>query len=418
MVLKEKRMNEAKILKREHFTQKQIADALGVTDRSIRNYLKLPDNYRGSVKRKSKLDHFKSVIDSMLNDRQDYSAILIFEKIKSIGYTGQISILRDYVAEVQKKLSTEAVIRFETIPGKQAQVDWKEYGRLYVDGRIQKLYAFVMTLGYSRKPFVCYTLSMKQSVLHECHRMAFEHFGGVPEEILYDNMKTAWVYDTEKGFVPNQKLLVFANHYGFILRRCRIKRPKTKGKVERMIRYLKTNFWPRVCKDELSLDYLNEKVIEWLKYVDEKEMREFRENRNTRFERERGYLGMLPASPYDCREILEVKVNNESFIHIDSNRYSVPPEYIQTSLTAKIDRFKNEAEIFAGNKSIRKIKIEREGEGKKIWFFEDKKDLYELWKKQQTRENTKMLLKKPLQEAVQDVEIRKPSFYDSLTGVA
>ena len=66
MVLKEKRMNEAKILKREHFTQKQIADALGVTDRSIRNYLKLPDNYRGSVKRKSKLDHFKSVIDSCL----------------------------------------------------------------------------------------------------------------------------------------------------------------------------------------------------------------------------------------------------------------------------------------------------------------------------------------------------------------
>ena len=417
MILKEKRMNEAKILKREHFTQKKIAEALGVTDRSVRNYLKLPDNYQGSVQRKSKLDNFKPVINSILDNRQDYSAILIFDKIKSIGYAGQISILRDYVAEVQKKLSTEAVIRFETIPGKQAQVDWKEYGKQTVDGRIQKLYAFVMTMGYSRRPFVCYTLSMKQSVLHECHRMAFEYFGGVPEEILYDNMKTAWIYDPEKGFVPNQKLLVFANHYGFIPRRCRIKRPKTKGKVERMIRYLKTNFWPRVCKDELSLDYLNEKVIEWLKYVDDKPMREFKESRSTRFERERSYLGSLPATPYDCREILEVKVNNESLIHIDSNRYSVPPEYIQTSLTVRIDRFKNEAEIFDGNKSIRKIKLEKKGEGKKIWFFEDKEALFKLWERQMVRESIKLMKKKAPQEAVQDVEIRKPSFYDTLTGV-
>ena len=63
MVLKEKRMNEAKILKREHYTQKEIAEALGVTDRSVRNYLKLPDNYQESIQRKSKLDHYKPVIN-------------------------------------------------------------------------------------------------------------------------------------------------------------------------------------------------------------------------------------------------------------------------------------------------------------------------------------------------------------------
>ena len=253
---------------------------------------------------------------------------------------------------------------------------------------------------------------MKQSVLHECHRLAFEYFEGVPEEILYDNMKTAWVCEPEKGFVPNQKLMVLANYYGFVPRRCRVRRPKTKGKVERMVRYLKTNFWPRVRQDELTLDYLNEKVIDWLKYIDEKEMREFKESRATRFEREKSFLGILPALPFESREILELQVNNESFIHIDSNRYSVPPEFIQDVLTVKIDAYRNEAELFSGQKSIRKFNLEKKGERKKIWVSDDKKALYDLWKKQQTKE------KRAPQEVIQDVEIRKPSFYDSLTGVA
>ncbi len=415
MKQRERQMHEAKILKREGYTQKDIAKSLGVTDRSVRNYLKLPDNYKDRIIRKSKLDHYKPVVDSLLNNRQDYSAILIFEKITSLGYSGKISILRDYVAQVQKQLNREAVIRFETLPGKQAQVDWKEFGKQIVDGSEQKLYAFVMTLGYSRRSFICFTLSMKQSVLHECHRMAFEYFGGVPEEILYDNMKTAWIYDSEKGFVTNEKLLVFANHYGFIPRRCRIKRAKTKGKVERMIRYLKMNFWPRVRESELSLDFLNEKVMDWLKYVDEKEIREFKESRNNRFEREKNSLGKLPAAAYDCREILELDVNSESFIYIDSNRYSVPPEYIRKKLTARIDRLRNEAEIFSGKVSIRKFHLENKGERKKIWFISDKNALYSLWKKQQKNERPK----EAKTNALQEVETRHPSAYESIfPGVA
>jgi len=67
---------------------------------------------------------------------------------------------------------------------------------------------------------------MKQAVLHGCHVHAFEYFGGVTEEILYDNMKTAFIADNEGVWHPSRKLLGLANHYGFIPRRCRVRRPE------------------------------------------------------------------------------------------------------------------------------------------------------------------------------------------------
>ena len=76
-------------------------------------------------------------------------------------------------------------------------MDWKEFRRTRPDGRKEKVYAFIMLMGYSRKPFIIFTRSMKQSVLLFCHIAAFMYFGVVPREILYDNMKTAFICDAE-----------------------------------------------------------------------------------------------------------------------------------------------------------------------------------------------------------------------------
>jgi len=76
-------------------------------------------------------------------------------------------------------------------------VAWKEFGKQVVDGKETKLYAFVMELGYSRKPFVRFTTDMRQSTLLACHELAFAYFGGVPEELLYDNMRTAFQRDQD-----------------------------------------------------------------------------------------------------------------------------------------------------------------------------------------------------------------------------
>jgi transposase len=183
---KEHRMLEAKTLKAQGYKQYEIAEILKVTDRTVRNYLSKPATPRKIPKRKSLLDAFKPFIKSIIEDQPFYNCMILYDRLKAQGYQGKISILRDHVAQVRNEVLREAVIRFETEPGRQAQVDWKEYRRDTGNGRREKIYAFVMTFGYSRKSFVMHTKSMKQSFFEACHVKAFEYFGGVPKEILYD----------------------------------------------------------------------------------------------------------------------------------------------------------------------------------------------------------------------------------------
>jgi len=165
---KEHKVFEAHVLRRNGLKQFQIAQELGVTERTVRNYLKNPPAPRKKPEKHSKLDAFKSQIDSIIANDHFYNCVLIYERIKKMGYTGKISILRRYVNMIRKRVVTEAVIRFETEPGRQAQVDWKEYRRQSHQGKSRKEYAFVMVLGYSRKPFVKFTRSMKESVFLAC----------------------------------------------------------------------------------------------------------------------------------------------------------------------------------------------------------------------------------------------------------
>ena len=131
---KEHRMLQARILKAQGYKQAEIANMLGVTDRTVRNYLTNPPSPRKRTKRKSLLDPYKSFIESVLKEQPLYNCVLLYERLKRRGYLGKISILRDYVAKARKEVCTEAVIRYETEPGRQAQVDWKEYRICRADG--------------------------------------------------------------------------------------------------------------------------------------------------------------------------------------------------------------------------------------------------------------------------------------------
>jgi transposase len=411
---KEKRMHYAHFLRDQGYRQKDIAERLGVTERTVRNYLKAEPATRKKRKPKSKLDPFKPFVKSIIKEDPYFNCILLFEKILKAGYTGKISILRDYVAKIRKKVLTEAVIRFETEPGLQAQVDWKELGKKTVNGKEQKLYVFSMSLGYSRKPFFLFTTSMKQSVLHACHIKAFEYFRGVPKEILYDNMKTAFHMDSHNKFVPNRKLLSFAHHYGFIPKRCRVRRPQTKGKVERGIGYLTRNFLPRIdWSKDLETHDLNEKVLSWLETINEKPLREFNESRNQRFEREKTCLLPLPQIPYECFEIHEALVNRESFFHYQENRYSVPPRFIGKRITLKVFPLENKAKLLDGDKPIREIFLQEPGAGKKSWFPGDRELVQKMWEKQRKRKpypRKKLSANKYIPEVI----VRKPGEYDEL----
>ena len=182
--------------------------------------------------RTSILDEYKPFIELLVRENPEISGDKIYENLQKMGFSGKSSIVREFITKIRKEESQKAAIRFETEPAHQAQVDRIEFGKQYVNGAVQKLYAFTMVMDFSRMSFACFTTRMDNATLLNCHIKTFRFFGGIPEEILYDNMKTVWYYDGEH-WQTNRQLARFAYHYGFIPKRCKIHRPETKGKVER-----------------------------------------------------------------------------------------------------------------------------------------------------------------------------------------
>ena len=411
---KEHSMLEARILQGQGKTQAEIAEILDVCERTVRNHLRGLPQARKKPVRGSKVDAFKATIDTILDANISYNGELIYERLQKLGYTGKISVMKDYVATVRQRLIIQAVMRFETEPARQAQVDWKEFGKQVINGRKVKLYAFVMVLGYSRKAFVMFTTSMDTATLLACHALAFEYFGGVPYEVLYDNMRTAFKPDVEGNWKPTKRLCALAVHYGFTPKRCRVRRPETKGKVERTIGYLDNNFWPRMEGEDLSLGSLNDHVKEWLAMVDAKRLSGFDESRAERFARESVFLQKRSALPFDARREIPVLVDRESMVRYQTNSYSVPSGHIGQLLLLKVHPFDSEAEVFGSGGSIRHFPLADAGSRTKRLFPEDREALLKRWDADRTRIAA---LRKPHVRASRrslEVDVRSPAAYDEL----
>lgn len=401
-------MNEAKSLRLQGFKITEIAEMMGKSERTIYKYLSEPPRKRKKREYESLLEPFKPFTDTILEETPDYNRMVLLERLKKQGYKGSITILRDYAAIKTAEINTKAVIRFETEPGFQAQVDWKIHGTRIVDGRKQKLYAFAMVFGYSRAPFVIHTTCMDQATLLACHTLAFSYFGEVPKEVLYDNMKTAFINDSGNWKV-NKRLLVFANHYGFIPRRCRVRRPQTKGKVERFIDYYSNNYFLQAKESPLTLTELNEGVLSWIKEINRKHIRDLGESREKRFEHEKHFLISLPETEYNCRTSLKLKVSNESMILYKTNRYSVPPVFIGKTIELQVDPFLPIAEVFCNERFIRNVELEMNNKNMRLFRDEDRKELYELWEIQQFKQVRRKISKT-------EVITRSPADYEKLTA--
>jgi len=193
--------------------------------------------------RASQLDPYKPYLRQRY---QEYplSAVRLLEEIRPMGYPDGLCVLRRFLVglRAQRQAQNKATVRFETPPGQQAQVDWA-YGGTFPDasGQPVKVYFFLMVLGFSRMLYVQFTPSMALPQLLACHQAAFAFFGGWPKELLYDNMAQVKL-PGGPGAPWNPLFLDFAHHYGFIPHTCRVRRPRTKGKVERMVDYVKDNF--------------------------------------------------------------------------------------------------------------------------------------------------------------------------------
>src|SRR5713226_729807 len=312
------------LLHREGHSIKSIARMSGCSRNTVRKVVrqKIPRCASRTV-RPSKLDPYKEYVKERFESCR-LSAVRIHDEIRSMGYAGSIVILRRYVrslrpaAERKKKLT----VRYETPPGKQAQADWAYCGR-FADalGRMTPIYVFVMVLSFSRMLFVRFTRSMKLAELIGCHLEAFAFFGGWPEQFLYDNMKQVRLGPDEW----NPLFLDFVNHYGLVPKTHRIRRPRTKGKVERAVDYVKDNFLNGRTFD--GLEDLNAQGRHWLDTTANVRIHGTTGEQPVVLWQQEGLVPIGSIVPYEIVEYVSRKADWESFVRFDRRRYSVPPAY-------------------------------------------------------------------------------------------
>lgn len=315
---------DIKSLHKEGHSIKAIARHTGRSRNTVRRVLResTPASFH-KPERHSRLDPFKAY----LRERWEscgLSAVRLLPEIQAMGYTGSVITLRRFLHSLKPEHERlrKLTVRFETPPGKQAQADWAYCGR-FPDpaGHIFPVYLFLMVLSFSRMLYIEFTSSMKLPALLRCHQNAFAFFHGWPLEILYDNMKQVRLGPTEL----NPLFADFARHYGFAVKTHRIRRPRTKGKVERMVLYVKDAFLNgRTFTDLFDL---NAQAQHWLTHTANARTHATTQRRPLDLWPQETLTALTSTSPYQLIDLVPRQAGVDGFVHFERSRYSLPPEF-------------------------------------------------------------------------------------------
>jgi len=306
--------------------QKDIAAELGVHPKTVRRAVKRggPPPRSRKRERHAKLAPYMGRVDALLAQNV-WNARVIFLELREAGYEGGYTVVREYIQPKRVLRPSKATVRFETQPGEQLQHDWGQL-RTRVAGEEQVVHIAVNTLGYSRRFHVMAAPCQDAEHTYESLVRAFACFGGTTQSVLVDNQRSAVLsHGQPVRFNPGFKLL--AKHYGFQPRACRPYRARTKGKVERMVGYVKQHFFVRYREFE-SLAHLNQQLALWLREADHRIHGTLKQRVSLRFAEEAPHLGPLPPEPFEVAYHEYRKVAWDGYIDVRGNRYSVPAELV------------------------------------------------------------------------------------------
>ena len=317
-------------LHRQGVSVSAIARQVGLDRKTVHKYIEHglePPVYGPRPPRASKIAPFSRYLRERLAAFPQLTGRRLHRELRELGYTGGYSILTDFLRDIRPIEPAPFEVRFETPPGRQAQVDFAHFRTVFTDepGTERIIWLFSLVLGHSRMLWARFVLHQDLPTLLRCHAAAFEALGGVPEHILYDRMRTVFSReDPEAGhIVYNRTLLEFARHYGYLPKACKPYRAKTKGKVERPYRYIREDFF--LGRSFRNLDDLNQQLRQWLDQV-----ANVRVHATTRrvvaehFAEERPKLQQLPAGPFQAVLRLERRITRDGMVSVDGNLYSVP----------------------------------------------------------------------------------------------
>jgi transposase len=320
---------------------KRISRELGCSRNTVRSYLRQGgwQPYQ-SPQRSGKLTAHRDWLAARFRQHRGNCDVVRQELQRELGIAVSLRTVERAVAHLRREVlaQTVATVRFETPPGHQLQIDFGTVRVPIADEQI-KVSLFVATLGYSRRTYVTMFLHERQSAWLQGLEGAFRHFGGITRELLIDNARALVnehdVQTREVAF--NDRFHAFCRYWGVTPRACAPYRPRTKGKDERGVGYVKRN---AIAGHRFaSLEGLQAHLARWMR-----EVADVRVHGTTgeppidRFERdERSVLVPLAAkAPFLQVRELSRRVHTDACIELDTNRYSVPWKLIGETITVVV----------------------------------------------------------------------------------
>ncbi len=321
-------------LGRQRLTVAQTARALALDPRTVAKWARVEQFHpRAGAARVSKLDAYKGQIVRWL-DAHPYSAQQIFQRLREAGYSGSLTLVKDYVHRIRPH-PPEAFLKLDFAAGECAQVDWGEFGTIAVGSTRRRLSFFLMVLCYSRRLYLEFTVSQKMEFFLACHEHAFAAFGGVSSRIMVDNLKSA-VLQRLVGAAPvfNPRYLDFSRHWGFEISPCNVRSGNEKGRVENAVGYVKKNLLAGLELADFAA--MQPAATHWVDTVANVRIHGATHQRPMdRFEDERAHLRPLNPAGFDLARVCTVRATKQFRVPLDTNHYSVPARYAGQMLTLK-----------------------------------------------------------------------------------
>ena len=318
-----------------------LAKEYNLDYRTVKRYYEGYDGKPYHHNKKSKLIELDSVIEEKMNLKGTKVSALYFFLQEEYNYKGSYSNLTYYVRKTnkRKKQKSQGTPRFETDIGIQIQFDWVESIKMINKyGEIFEFNVFSAELSYSRMHYFCYSLTKTKEDVIRCLINTFKFFGGISKELLTDNMSSI-VNNSKDSFCEEFK--VFLKDFNIDCKRCKIRKPNTKGKVEVRNKFIK---WLIPFNNSFETE---EDLIKIIEKINNRVNTKINSTTNAKpimlYQKEKEYLSPLPSAQIISNYLninISVKVSNASLIYYKGSQYSVPPKYINKTLKIKVNNNK------------------------------------------------------------------------------
>jgi transposase len=321
----------------EHWPVGTVATQLGVHPDVARRVLGLLEPRRPSVPRRRLVDPFVGFIDETLKQYPRLLATRLHDMLRARGYPGSVRTVREYVAQVRPAPKREAFLRIEPLIGEQAQVDWAHVAKVPVPGGLRSLWLFVMVLSWSRAMWAEFVFDTTVHSLLRSLARAAAFFQGVTRQWVFDNPKIVVLERHGDAVRFHPLLLELAGRFHVQLRLCAVRKAHQKGRVERIIRFLRDRFL--AGRNISGIEQGNRELATFLAEIGNARPHPIFRERSIAdcLAEERERLLALPDPLPTTDLVAPASIDKTAFARLDTNLYSLPPAYAERTLTLVAD---------------------------------------------------------------------------------